>query len=192
MLTTLPRSGMIVCGNAYQRQPLAHATDGTAGGALPTPLTADANKADCTLPAIKRRQEKGQSISLEMTARLFPTPTAVNYGSNKSTSDGSATRHSLNSMAANNLWPTPSVKGNYNRKGASARSGDGLATAVNKWATPTARDYRYPGKSRLERTGDKAGDPLPQQIGGPLNPTWVEWLMGFPLGWTDLEDSATP
>jgi hypothetical protein len=23
---------------------------------------------------------------------------------------------------------------------------------------------------------------------GHLNPTWVEWLMGFPLGWTDLED----
>ena len=28
--------------------------------------------------------------------------------------------------------------------------------------------------------------------GGSLSPTWVEWLMGFPLGWTDLEDSATP
>jgi DNA (cytosine-5)-methyltransferase 1 len=27
--------------------------------------------------------------------------------------------------------------------------------------------------------------------GGRLNPTWVEWLMGFPLGWTDLEDSET-
>jgi len=25
-------------------------------------------------------------------------------------------------------------------------------------------------------------------IGGRLNPMWVEWLMGFPLGWTDLED----
>jgi hypothetical protein len=24
--------------------------------------------------------------------------------------------------------------------------------------------------------------------GGKLNPTWVEWLMGFPTGWTDLED----
>jgi hypothetical protein len=22
--------------------------------------------------------------------------------------------------------------------------------------------------------------------GGQLNPMWVEWLMGFPLGWTDL------
>jgi len=27
---------------------------------------------------------------------------------------------------------------------------------------------------------------------GALNPTWVEWLMGFPLGWTDLKPSETP
>jgi hypothetical protein len=24
--------------------------------------------------------------------------------------------------------------------------------------------------------------------GGRINPTWAEWLMGFPIGWTDLED----
>jgi DNA (cytosine-5)-methyltransferase 1 len=28
--------------------------------------------------------------------------------------------------------------------------------------------------------------------GGKLNPMWVEWLMGFPTGWTDLKDSETP
>jgi len=27
--------------------------------------------------------------------------------------------------------------------------------------------------------------------GGKLNPTWVEWLMGWPLGWTDLKPLAT-
>lgn len=27
---------------------------------------------------------------------------------------------------------------------------------------------------------------------GPLNPMWVEWLMGFPLQWTELDVSATP
>ena len=26
---------------------------------------------------------------------------------------------------------------------------------------------------------------------GKLNPTWVEWLMGFPIGWTDLGASET-
>lgn len=28
--------------------------------------------------------------------------------------------------------------------------------------------------------------------GMKLNPVFVEWLMGFPLGWTDLEHSETP
>jgi hypothetical protein len=40
--------------------------------------------------------------------------------------------------------------------------------------------------SNEERKAMRAGN------GGKLNPMWVEWLMGFPLGWTDLEDSETP
>ena len=48
------------------------------------------------------------------------------------------------------------------------------------WPTPTAN--RRVG---LQSHGKNA-------ILGQLNPTWVEWLMGFPLGWTDLEDSETP
>ena len=74
------------------------------------------------------------------------------------------------SVSESGLWPTPTVCGNYNRKGASATSGDGLATAV--------------------RMGGTQGDCLPQQVGGPLNPPWVEWLMGWPIGWTDLKPSA--
>ena len=27
---------------------------------------------------------------------------------------------------------------------------------------------------------------------GQLNPAWVEWLMGYPIGWTELKDSETP
>jgi DNA (cytosine-5)-methyltransferase 1 len=27
----------------------------------------------------------------------------------------------------------------------------------------------------------------PELIGGQLNPMWVEWLMGWPLGMTDLK-----
>jgi hypothetical protein len=29
---------------------------------------------------------------------------------------------------------------------------------------------------------------LSQGNGGQLNPEWVEWLMGFPIGWTELAD----
>lgn len=32
----------------------------------------------------------------------------------------------------------------------------------------------------------------PHGFTGPLNPMWVEWLMGFPQGWTDSDASETP
>ena len=32
----------------------------------------------------------------------------------------------------------------------------------------------------------------PDSIGRTINPVWVEWLMGFPPHWTDLEPSETP
>ena len=77
------------------------------------------------------------------------------------------------------LWPTPTVTGNHNRKGASKHSGDGLATAVKNWPTPTCHDRK--GK-------DATGGPcLTMVVGGTLNPMWVEWLMGWPVGWTDCD-----
>jgi hypothetical protein len=86
------------------------------------------------------------------------------------------------------LWPTLTVCGNYNRKGASATSGDGLATAVKMWPTPTAHNAKEGGfASEHERNTPT----LAAQAGGSLNPTWVEWLMGWPLGWTDLKPLVT-
>ena len=35
------------------------------------------------------------------------------------------------------------------------------------------------------------GQNLATSVGGLLNPMWVEWLMGFPIGWTDLSVSET-
>lgn len=87
--------------------------------------------------------------------------------------------------------PTLTVCGNYNRKGASATSGEDLMEWLERMPTLCARDHRYPGRSRLERTGELAGDPLPQVIGGPLNPAWAEWYMGFPIGFTASRDWVT-
>ena len=82
------------------------------------------------------------------------------------------------------FWPTPTVCGNYNRKGASATSGDGLATAVAKWPTPTAHNAK---ETNAPSEHSRNTPTLTAQVGGALNPTWVEWLMGWPLGWTDLK-----
>ena len=87
-------------------------------------------------------------------------------------------------------WPTPTVCGNYNRKGLSKTSGDGLATAVSKWPTPTARIWKGGGRKMTRNDGKSREDMLDwlvEQNGGRLNPMWVEWLMGWPLGWTDLK-----
>jgi hypothetical protein len=64
--------------------------------------------------------------------------------------------------------------------------------ARKTFPTPTARDWKSgKGKTQSER-GRTAGPSLAEVSGGQLNPMWVEWLMGFPLGWTDLEGSETP
>ena len=56
-----------------------------------------------------------------------------------------------------------------------------------KVPTPTARDYKDSGPNsnyeKMKQKGRLAGS-----AGGSLNPTWVEWLMGYPKGWTDLKD----
>lgn len=58
------------------------------------------------------------------------------------------------------------------------------------WATPQARDYRSGQVSRWEDPNRSRN--LNDQCGGQLNPTWVEWLMGFPTAWTELKHSETP
>lgn len=82
------------------------------------------------------------------------------------------------------LLPTPTVNGNYNRKGLSKTSGDGLATFVRKLLpTPTANDAKCNGTASPQ---NRNSDALNVVAGGALNPEWVEWLMGFPRGWTEV------
>jgi hypothetical protein len=51
------------------------------------------------------------------------------------------------------------------------------------WPTPTVQDARNNGGHAQQ---DRRTPPLNARAGGPLNPEWVEWLMGFPAGWTAL------
>ncbi len=124
----------------------------------------------------------------EIEFGLLPTPLAsiaTHGGPNQRDSSG---RPGLQMMAM--IWPTPTVCGNYNRKGASATSGDGLATAVAKWPTPrTAGMCGGTGSWELlkQNTTIEEARAMGAGNGGTLNPTWVEWLMGWPLAWTDLK-----
>jgi len=94
-------------------------------------------------------------------------------------------------------FPTPTVKGNYNRKGLSKTSGDGLATYVKKYPfpTPCASDNRNRGTTQtpaIARRIEKGKQVmLSMTLDGPMNPVFVEWIMGWPLGWTDLRPLET-
>ena len=66
------------------------------------------------------------------------------------------------------------------------------------WPTPRESEYKGVGplgskshKYMLERQYLGATVQEVGQVSGALNPTWVEWLMGFPLGWTVLEHWVT-
>ena len=62
----------------------------------------------------------------------------------------------------------------------------------NKGGATGKRDGKWIGKKRLTLAGmAESGEwgehsPSVNQVGGPLNPMWVEWLMGWPVDWTDL------
>lgn len=111
---------------------------------------------------------------------LLPTPVAdaaVGTSTTKTAQGGTPLNH------VSVLYPTITAKGNYNRKGASATSGDGLETFVKKYPICQSRDWK--GMSGRSLKGEEMD--LPSAVGGSLNPTWVEWLMGWPIGWTELD-----
>lgn len=88
-------------------------------------------------------------------------------------------------------WPTPTrrdYKGTNSPEGLIRKDGksrmDALPNAV-KYRTPQSRDWK--GTSG----GFQKGKDLPGQVGGHLNPAWVEWLMGWPVGWTELKPLET-
>tara|TARA_R100000655_G_scaffold86530_1_gene126570 strand:+ start:165 stop:869 length:705 start_codon:yes stop_codon:yes gene_type:complete len=159
-------------------------------------ITKSGNSYYRLLPSMRSTEETESS--------LLPTPTAQQYGTsqNGKRKDGTtykqAGKPSLHTMARHNLWPTPTVHGNYNKKGISKKSGDGLATAVNRmWPTPMAHEARlgYQDRSRGKKgTQESLTTKVINNLGGrksvsgQLNPAWVEWLMGFPIGWTELKD----
>lgn len=120
---------------------------------------------------------------------------------------------------ASSYWPTPVAEGD--RKTIYKQGGIPLGVAVRRepWPTPTASDARKgyssaPGEKNwrgletlsgavngMFKTPTAApfshggsGGELHAQVapgGGPLSPMWVEWLMGLPIGWTDLALSET-
>ena len=86
------------------------------------------------------------------------------------------------------MWATPSATdGQRGGKITNNMTGILLAQQVNtpeRWPTPTADD----ANNATRQSGDFQS--LTRSVGGALNPDWVEWLMGWPIGLTDLRPLA--
>lgn len=169
-------------------------TGGTDAPSWPTPR---ANKVGgYSSPNFRPTLEQAVKVD---AARMWPTPTARDFkGANSIahlTREGK--RNHTNQLAnAVKLWPTPTSRCGTGASQAETRQGGpDLQTAVRMYPTPQARDHfpphspEYIAKKKAEGHGMAN---LNDTVGGQLNPTWVEWLMGFPLGWTDLSASETP
>lgn len=189
-LETWPRWGSMRNGACYQQPMLERLTSGSESGYWPTPKSNDAEKRGNFdiqnprngLPAAAKRS-------------VFPTPSASD-GTRGGVMTESMTGQSLTQVVNTMVrFPTPCAS-DHKGSGKSGTLRDRLdyaaergATKSNVYATPQASDFRSGQTSRLEDPNRSRN--LNDQIGGQLNPTWVEWLMGWPLGWTDLKPLAT-
>ena len=115
----------------------------------------------------------------------YPTPSAGQSGYNQGGAAGRVgpKRHSLVSMASAGEWPTPT---RTNEPGLFTRVNlDAKQRMVERiWATPTVQDSANNGGPSQFRRNSL---PLNAEAGGPLNPTWVELLMGFEPDHTEVE-----
>ena len=175
-LETFPRWGSMRNGELYQRQPWEPPISETVFGfSVPTPVSSDGTS--------------GSVIGKNDT--FYTTSTGMPRKVNQKGTDGSVGLGRLVQM-----WPTPTA---HNAKECGSpsefiRDSLGLGTVVLKFPTPRASDFKGATSAEaMSKAAARGFNPnLPEATaasvgGGKLNPTWVEWLMGWPLGWTDLK-----
>ncbi len=147
----------------FRLVPLTLRTGGTGARSWPTPTARDCKGAN-SMEHLTREGKQNHTGQLANAVKLFPTPTASmaeHGGPNGRDSRGNPGLH----MAAL-MYPTPTT-------GAGLCGGSG----------------NYHQLKKLEAAGEITEEErrnMAQGNGGQLNPDWVEWLMGFPIGWTSL------
>ena len=171
-LVTLPPRGMMQGGAVWELPMWGPDTSARDAGYWPTPVANDDNRSPQAHMRMKTNMKGGaryKCTSLQVMAKgvdqgYWPTPNVPN---------GGRTVHHA------------TLTGNtFTHKGKKVQLG--LEQAVKMLVTPIARDWKDTGIVE-SRVGRKKGRLLGEQVGGSLNPNWVEWLMGWPVDWTSLE-----
>jgi hypothetical protein len=166
---TWPRWGLMRNGECWEQQMSALRTNETESGFVPNGETFF-HTPNCT------GMDGGSNSRKALKKRMLPTPTASMMpcegtvrimrkawldGMSLEEASAIAGRDVRKAQGKVEAWPTPRTKGMC--------GGTGSWELLKK--NTTIEEARQMG----------AGN------GGKLNPTWVEWLMGWPLGWTDLK-----
>jgi hypothetical protein len=154
-------------GLAYRQVLWEPATKEIAGGLLPTPRANDAEKRGNFSPHNPRN-------GLPAAVRLLPTPVAqTSQGGSKGLDGGSAARQMLaaagfpRAVGAPTPLPTPTTR-------------DYKDSGLNMNYQKAAEKGRLPGVVVMQCSTQNGG-------GTYLNPSFVEEMMGFPVGWTVLK-----
>jgi hypothetical protein len=196
----------------FQLVPRMPSTAETESGSLPgmlgTPRATEAVRSD--------KFRAGRTPTPEEFVQMWPTPRATDFkGAGPRTNDQSiqkrldnGTKNLSETVQAvqRGMWPTPSAnqfetkdldKMLQRRARAKESSGNGngfgltLANAARMWPTPTANEDAAgtPNGKMQRRLGNH---PEVRNTGqGSLSADWVEALMGYPKGWTSLDDGET-
>lgn len=90
------------------------------------------------------------------------------------------------------LLPTPTASEGTGAQPNTGRTGGKSLRESVMWPTPSANEDAAgtPNGKMQKMLGNHPE--VRSQGSGTLNPQWVEWLMGYPEGWTNLEHSETP
>jgi DNA (cytosine-5)-methyltransferase 1 len=180
----------------YQLAPSMPRIGESGFGLWPTPMTVNttSQKAKAGRPTAGPSRG-GASWGLEDMVRMWPTP--------------AATDAEPITGGQQYVTRTGTIRAKYGK----TSSNRGLGATVQMWRTPRANDWKggVTGKNGSQRS--ESDYFLPDQvnaaeglilptptanrwdglqshgknvISGQLNPTWVEWLQGFPMNWTEV------
>jgi site-specific DNA-cytosine methylase len=175
-----------------------------------TPTRFDSN--NITQP--RKKSSGGQKPPLQQQVTMWPTPRSskiMNMTMESALNRIENTGYHSNleekvALEEQKMWPTPNsspatasqtVEATQRLRASRERKQGILIEAVvdRMLPTPTARDWKGARKPEtLKKAGRNENNSLPDKIAayqkGTLNPNWVEWLMGYPQGWTDISDSS--
>jgi hypothetical protein len=183
-LQTLPQWGMTVGGELYLLPTLVQTTNEKESGLWLTPSTVD----------IPTRSAESMEKRLEYRKKIGRN--GVGAGCLSEQVEWSGLGEPIGYITKE-TWPTPTahLAKETNAPSEHKRNTPTLTAQVN-WPTPVKSDHaaRRPSKGWQGNSDlpsvvwtETGGRENPNLSPAQLNATWVEWLMGWPLGWTDLK-----